>query len=83
MYWNHGRLQWCWAHLKRDFQALIDHKDRQVQRLGYDLMRCTRRLFRQWSRCRDGDVKYAEAYVQASSERGRLALPMSFLSPRK
>jgi hypothetical protein len=24
MYWTFGRLQWCWAHLKRDFQALID-----------------------------------------------------------
>ena len=24
MYWSFGRLQWCWAHLKRDFQALID-----------------------------------------------------------
>jgi transposase len=56
MYWNHGRLQWCWAHLKRDFQALIDHTDRQVQRLGYDLMRCTRQLFRHWSRCRDGTI---------------------------
>ena len=21
MYWAFGRLQWCWAHLKRDFQA--------------------------------------------------------------
>lgn len=56
MYWNQGRLQWCWAHLKRDFQALIDHPDRQVQRLGNDLMRCTRELFRQWSRCRDGTI---------------------------
>ena len=27
MYWMLGRLQWCWAHLKRDFQALIDSKD--------------------------------------------------------
>src|SRR5262249_7050213 len=34
MYWQHGRLQWCWAHLKRDFQALIDHPDKQVKRLG-------------------------------------------------
>jgi transposase len=42
--------------LKRDFQALIDHPDRQVQRLGKDLMRCTRELFRQWSRCRDGTI---------------------------
>ena len=24
MYWQVGRLQWCWAHLKRDFQAMID-----------------------------------------------------------
>jgi hypothetical protein len=24
MYWSFGRLQWCWAHLKRDIQGLID-----------------------------------------------------------
>jgi|SRR5579862_40864 len=56
MYWQKGRLQWCWAHLKRDFQALIDHPDGQVERLGRDLMRCTRELFRHWSRCRDGTI---------------------------
>jgi transposase len=59
MYWQKGRLQWCWAHLKRDFQALIDHRDRQVNRLGHDLMRCTRELFRQWSRWRDGTITRA------------------------
>src|SRR5579883_91826 len=26
MYWQFDRLQWCWAHLIRDFQALIDHR---------------------------------------------------------
>jgi transposase len=56
MYWQQGRLQWCWAHLKRDFQGLIDHPDHQVKRLGHDLMRCTRELFRHWSRCRDGTI---------------------------
>jgi transposase len=56
MYWQQGKLQWCWAHLKRDFQALIDHPDGQVKRLGHDLMRCTRELFRHWSRCRDGTI---------------------------
>ena len=59
MYWNKGRLQWCWAHLKRDFQALIDHPDHQVKRLGHDLMRPTRLLFRHWSRCRDGTITRA------------------------
>jgi transposase len=56
MYGKHGRLQWCWAHLQRDFQALIDHPDQQVKRLGHDLMRPTRRMFRHWSRCRDGTI---------------------------
>ena len=60
MYWNVGRPQWCWAHLKRDFQALIDHSDHQVKRLGHDLMRPTRELFRHWARCRDGTITRAE-----------------------
>ena len=60
MYWKVGRPQWCWAHLKRDFQALIDHPDHQVKRLGRDLMRPTRELFRHWARCRDGTITRAE-----------------------
>jgi hypothetical protein len=56
MYWQIGKLQWCWAHLKRDFQALIDHPDKQVKRLGHDLMCCTKELFRLWYRCRDGTI---------------------------
>jgi transposase len=60
MYWNVGRPQWCWAHLKRDFQALIDHPNHQVKRLGHDLMRPTKELFRHWARCRDGTITRAE-----------------------
>lgn len=60
MYWRCGRLQWCWAHLQRDFQALVDHPDHQVKRLGRDLMRPTKELFRQWVRCRDGTITRAE-----------------------
>jgi transposase len=56
MYYSQSRLQWCWAHLKRDFQALIDDPDRQVKRLGHDLMRPTKELFRLWSRCRNGTI---------------------------
>jgi transposase len=60
MYWKVGRPQWCWAHLKRDFQALIDHPDHQVKRLGHDLMRPTRELFRHWARSRDGTLTREE-----------------------
>jgi transposase len=56
MYWLCSRLQWCWAHLKRDFQALIDSDDPQVKRLGHDLMRPTRELFKHWARYRDGTI---------------------------
>jgi transposase len=60
MYWSLGRLQWCWAHLKRDFQALIDSGDGQKKRLGHDLMRPTRKLFELWARYRDGTLTRAE-----------------------
>ncbi len=56
MYYSLPRLQWCWAHLKRDFQALIDSGDGVEKRLGHDLMRPTRKLFRHWARYRDGTL---------------------------
>jgi len=56
MYWQCGKLQWCWAHLKRDIQALIDRADPQVKRLGHDLMKPVQELFRQWGHCRDGTI---------------------------
>ncbi len=58
MYWQAKRLQWCWAHLKRDFQALIDHPDRQVQRLGHDLMRQVKRVFQHWRRYKQGEISW-------------------------
>jgi len=48
MYFDGKRLQWCWSHLKRDIQKLIDSHDGQVKRLGHDLMRQQRLLFEQW-----------------------------------
>ena len=57
MYWGFGRLQWCWAHLKRDFQELIDHPCKTRQRLGHDLMRPTKELFALWRRVRDGTLR--------------------------
>ncbi len=56
MYWCAGRLQWCWAHLKRDFQALIDGGDGQAKRLGYDLRRGAGQLFVHWADYRAGTI---------------------------
>ena len=58
MYWQAKRLQWCWAHLKRDFQALIDHPDKRVQRLGHDLMRQVKLMFQHWRRYKAGEISW-------------------------
>lgn len=56
MYRRFGRLQWCWAHLKRDIQALIDAPCHTKKRLGHGLMRQTKALFDLWRRVRDGTI---------------------------
>jgi transposase len=63
MYWSFGRLQWCWAHLKRDFQGLIDSRCHTARRLGHDLMRPTKELFVLWQKVRDGTLSRA-AFVE-------------------
>ena len=56
MYWHVGRLQWCWAHLQRDIQALIEHPDRQVKRLGHDLMKQATAMFKHWREYHAGTI---------------------------
>ncbi len=56
MYWRFGRLQWCWAYLRRDIQALIDAPCHTRKRLGHGLMRQTKELFDLWERVRDGTL---------------------------
>ena len=59
MYWRLPELQWCWAHLQRDFQALADSPNRITKNLGTNLLEETTHVFRQWSRCRDGTITRA------------------------
>ena len=59
MYLDGKRLQWCWAHLKRDFQKLIDSPDGQVKRMGHDLMRQHRKLFEYWREYKAGKIKWS------------------------
>lgn len=58
MYLDGKRLQWCWAHLKRDIQKMIDSPDHQAKRLGHDLMRQQRLLFGHWRRYKMGEIKW-------------------------
>ena len=47
------RRQVCWAHLQRDFQAMIDRGGR-AKGIGEDLQVMGEELLRQWKRVRDG-----------------------------
>jgi transposase len=59
MYWHLGCLQWCWAHLKRDFQAMIDSGTVQGKWLGSRLRRLTCELFEHWADYRAGRISRA------------------------
>jgi transposase len=52
-YWWIKRLQWCWAHLRRDFQAMID-RGNQGQVIGQALLEQSNRLFHLWHQVREG-----------------------------
>lgn len=47
--------QICWAHLKRDFQSWVDGGGAGAK-VGIELLRQTRRMFRLWHRVRDGTL---------------------------
>jgi transposase len=47
--------QVCWAHLRRDFQAMID-RENGGSAVGEDLLMCADILLGQWKRVRDGTL---------------------------
>jgi transposase len=50
------RRQLCWAHLKRDFQAMVDHGGAGAA-VGLNLLALTGVLFAWWYRVRDGTLQ--------------------------
>jgi hypothetical protein len=51
--------QLCWAHLRRDFQAMVD-RGGESARIGQALLAQTRQLFDLWHRVRDGTLSRAD-----------------------
>jgi transposase len=49
--------QVCWAHLRRDFQAMIDRHG-EGEAIGRRLLSLSNRLFRHWHRVRDGTLQW-------------------------
>jgi transposase len=57
-YWWIGRLQWCWAHLRRDFQAMID-RDNAGRPIGEALLGQSNTLFHLWHQLQQGALSRA------------------------
>lgn len=57
--------QLCWAHLKRDFQALVD-RGGKAKPYGEELLAITGEVFGWWKRVRDGTLSRAslQRYIQ-------------------
>ena len=60
--------QICWAHLRRDFQAMID-RGGGGETTGRRLLSFSNRLFHHWHRVRDGTVQWSSFQKTMSSLR--------------
>jgi len=78
-YWWIPRLQWCWAHLRRDFQAMID-RGNQGKAIGKSLLGQSNTLFHLWHQFGEGKLsrtrlqeamKPVRAAVQSTLRRGQ------------
>ena len=58
MYDSFKRHQWCWAHLKRDFEAIALKDHLGAKQIGEQLVELTKQVFHHWHRVRDGTVSY-------------------------
>ncbi|HVK13968.1 MAG TPA: IS66 family transposase, partial [Gemmataceae bacterium] len=63
--WRH---QLCWAHLRRDFQAMIDRAGAGAA-VGRDLLALSDELFALWRRVRDGTLTWARFGGKMHAER--------------
>jgi transposase len=57
-YWWIKRLQWCWAHLRRDFQAMID-RGNSGKAIGKSLLGQSNTLFHLWHELKEGKLSRA------------------------
>jgi transposase len=62
------RRQFCWSHLRRDFQAMIDRQNSGTT-IGEGLLSLSDRMFAWWHRVRDGTLNRSSCQVYISGLR--------------
>jgi len=63
--------QVCWAHLRRDFQAMVDRGD-VSQPVGQRLLELSNQLFHHWHRVRDGTLAWSVFQERMKELRGEV-----------
>lgn len=75
-YWWIKRLQWCWAHLRRDFQAMID-RGKPGQAIGERLLGQSNRLFHLWHQLGEGKLSRPQFQEAMKPVRGAVRLALA------
>jgi transposase len=70
-WWPDRLRQFCWAHLKRQFQTMSE-RGGDSARIGKALLEEVGRLFHFWHRVRDGTLKRSSFQVYMRALRGRV-----------
>jgi transposase len=65
------RRQFCWSHLRRDFQAMIDRENGGAP-IGKQLLDLSDRMFAWWHRVRDGTLTRSSFQVYISGLRANV-----------
>jgi transposase len=88
-YWSYNwlpsrRRQVCWAHLSRDFQAMMDRGGESAI-IGGALHQQVKRLFKLWHQVRDGDLSRArlEALMRPVRQKVKQLLQAGITSEHK
>lgn len=70
------RRQFCWSHLRRDFQAMIDRQNSGTP-IGERLLSLSDRMFAWWHRVRDGTLNRSSFQVYISGLRAEVRAALS------
>jgi len=70
------RRQFCWSHLRRDFQAMIDRQNSGAA-IGIRLLGLSDRMFAWWHRVRDGTLNRSSFQVYISGLRAEVRAALS------
>jgi transposase len=71
MQWAIEKRQVCWSHLMRDFQFISEHRG-VAGKIGAELVKLGRRMFKYWHRVRDGTMTRAEFKTKIEPIRKRM-----------